>query len=385
MSTDSERPRVGFVLERSLGHTTHAANLVRVLPSFQSIRPEIVEIPYDVTGATARVPLYNSNWTVRAGVLAFNAIRRMQSRERLDALFIHTQVPAVLSQWWMTRIPTVVSLDATPIQYDELGEFYAHQTGGPRMERLKYRANRACLHRAVHVVTWSEWAKHGVIDGYAVPADSITVIPPGVTPSLWYRAIGNGTSTPDGPLRILFVGGDFDRKGGDVLLNAFRELRAWLLETAGPEIELHLVTKAQIEEQPGVYVYTGLGPNSAELISLYHRCHIFCLPTRGDCLAVVLSEAAAAGLPLISTSVGAIPELVRDGETGLIVNVGDARSLYQALERLVRDPVLRLRLGLAAQRLVTERFDADRNAAQLVELILEKAVGRQATLSGPVA
>jgi glycosyltransferase involved in cell wall biosynthesis len=366
-------PRVGFVLERSLGHTTHAANLARVLPTVDSIRAEIREVPYDVEGRAGRVPVYNSNWTVRAGVLAWNAIREMQAAGPLDALFIHTQVPAVLSQRWMARIPTVVSLDATPIQYDELGAHYDHQLGNARVEQLKYRANRRCLQRTVHVVAWSEWTKQGIIDGYGVPAERVTVIPPGVTPSLWYRPVP--AARDSGPVRILFVGGDLRRKGGDVLLDAFAALHQ-----ERPDVELHLVTKTSLAERPGVHVHGGLGPNSPELIALYHGSDIFCLPTRGDCLPMVLSEAGAAGLPLVSTAVAGIPEIVRDGETGIVVPVDDTRALTVALRTLVADPDLRRRLGIGAQELVVAEFDADRNARRLVDLLLEKAVP-----SGPAA
>ena len=76
---------------------------------------------------------------------------------------------------------------------------------------------------------------------------------------------------------------------------------------------------------------TGSGPNSPELIELYHGADVFCLPTLGDCLPMVLSEAGAVGLPLVSTDVGAISEIVRDGETGLLVPVGDADALAAAL------------------------------------------------------
>jgi len=366
-------PRVGFVLERSLGHITHAANLARILPDVTSIRAELCEVPYDVSGRTRHIPVYNSNWTVRAGVRAWKAIRRMQKREALDALFIHTQVPAVLSQRWMSRVPSVVSLDATPIQYDELGEHYAHGTGSPRVEALKYRANRSCLHRAVHVVTWSEWAKGGVVDDYGVAPDRVTVIPPGVTPALWWHPLPDIDAS--GPVRILFVGGDLERKGGDVLLRSFIALRDLQAGRPGaPELELHLVTRSAVDASPGVHVHHDLGPNSPALIALYHRCHIFCLPTRGDCLPMVLSEAGAAGLPSVSTSVAGIPEIVRDGETGLVVPVDDGPALTRALRVLVDDPALRRRLGRAAQRLVSTEFDADQNARRLVDLLLETAV-----------
>jgi glycosyltransferase involved in cell wall biosynthesis len=374
MNADRTAPRIGFVLERSLGHTTHAANLARVLPESRSIRADLRVVPYDVTGPAARIPVYNSNWTVRAGVLAGQAIRQMEAEEPLAALFIHTQVPAVLAQRWMTRIPTVVSLDATPLQYDELGEHYAHERGSPSVEALKYRANRRCFQRAVHVVAWSEWTKQGVVDGYGVPADRVTVVPPGVTPSLWYRPVTLSTS---GLVRILFVGGDLQRKGGDVLLDAFAALRQDLAGVTGaPDVELHLVTGASVAEAPGVHVHHGLVANSPELISLYHRSDIFCLPTRGDCLPMVLSEAGAAGLPLVATNVAGIPEIVRDGETGLVVPVDDVEALTKALRTLLEAPDLRGRLGAAAQQLVTASFDADKNAARLVNLLLEEAVPR---------
>jgi glycosyltransferase involved in cell wall biosynthesis len=367
----SDLPRIGFVLERSLGHTTHAANLARLLPTNPSIRADLCEIPYDVVGAPARVPVYSSNWTVRAGIRASRAIARMRAQGRLDALFVHTQVPAVLSQWCMAIVPTVVSLDATPLQYDELGEHYDHETGGERAEKLKYRLNRSCLHRAVHVVTWSKWAAAGVVDGYGVSPEHITVIPPGVTPSLWFRPVAADESDT---VRILFVGGDLARKGGDTLLRAFDSLVRQAAEVPrSPALELHLVTRSPVQPRPGVVVHNGLGPNSPKLVSLYHRSHIFCLPTRGDCLPMVLSEAGAAGLPSVSTCVAGIPEIVRDGETGLVVPVDDSAALTQALRTLVYDRDLRLRLGGAAQRLVAEEFDADKNARRLVDVVLEKA------------
>jgi glycosyltransferase involved in cell wall biosynthesis len=136
-------------------------------------------------------------------------------------------------------------------------------------------------------------------------------------------------------------------------------------------VELHLVTRAEVPATPGVTVHHGLQPNSADLIALYHRSHVFCLPTRGDCLPMVLSEAGAAGLPLVSTAVAAIPEIVHDEETGLLVPVDDEDALLHALRRLVDDPSLRHKLGNAACRLVHERFDADQNVSTLVEMLVD--------------
>jgi len=364
MGPSSHRPRIGFVVERSLGHVTHADNLARLLPRQHDIDAVLLPVEFAVEGWAARVPGYRSNWTVRSGWRADRAIGRTHSESPLDALFIHTQVPSVLSQRWMTRVPTVVSLDATPMQYDALGAHYDHHSGTSRIEALKYRVNRSSLHRAAHVVTWSEWARDGVIDGYGVAPERVSVVPPGVTPSLWSRT-GPEPATP--PIRILFVGADLRRKGGDLLLAAFADLRRTCPDL---ELELHLVTRSAVPASPGVHVYDDLTPNSAELVALYHRSHIFCLPTRADCLPMVLSEAGAAGLPAVATAVAGIPEIVRDGRTGLTVPGDDVDALTAALRRLATDQDLRRELGINARDLVMARFDADKNVRLLVELLV---------------
>ncbi len=174
-------------------------------------------------------------------------------------------------------------------------------------------------------------------------------------------------------MRILFVGGDLERKGGLVLLDAFRRLRGdgGGDHTGAGSIDLHLdlVTQTHVPTEPGVAVHHGLRANSQPLKDLYHAADIFCLPTMGDCLPMVLSEAGAAGLPLVSTAVGAIGEIVRDEETGLLVPVADADALERALRRLVADAALRRHLGAGAHALVHAQFDAETNAHALLQLL----------------
>ena len=317
-------PHVGFVLEQTLGHITHTDNLRRLVPRHSSIDATFIPVEFEVDGLAARVPGYG-NWTVRAGVRARRAVWRAARQRRFDAMFVHTQVPAVLMPDLLRRTPTVVSLDATPRQYDELGEHYAHATGNARVEQLKWRANRACFERAAHLVTWAQWTKDGLVSDYGVAAEKVTVIPPGVDPSTWARPHERADVT-SGPVLILFVGGDLGRKGGNDLVEAFRRLRA---DADVPPVELHLVTRAAEFDDPDIVVHTGMQPNSPELIDLYHRSDIFCLPTMGDCLPMVLSEAGAASLPLVSTSVGAISEIVRDGDNGYLVTPGDVPMLTE--------------------------------------------------------
>lgn len=351
---------IGFVMEQALGHVTHTKNLQTNVTLDAEVRAHWALVAWETHGLAGRIPVYKSNWTVRAGLRARSSLARIARQARLDALVFHTQVPAILATDWVRRIPSIVSLDATPLQYDRLGEFYRHASGPAWLEGLKWRLNRDCYRAARHLVTWSRWAKQGLVDEYEVPADKVTVVPPGVNVRDW--AAPAPRARHDGPVRILFVGANLERKGGLLLLDAFRALRPL-------GVELHLVTKDRVAPEPGLFVYANMRPNSAELKALYHQSDIFALPTSGDCLPMVLSEAGAAGLPLVSTTVAAIPEIVRDGETGLTVRPGDGRALEDALRRLVAQPELRLRLGERAMAHVAREYDAQKNAGRLLDLV----------------
>ncbi|MEI8166857.1 MAG: glycosyltransferase family 4 protein [Chloroflexales bacterium] len=365
---------LGFVMEQALGHVTHTKNLQTNVPRDPAVRAHWALVPFEVHGLAARLPLYKSNWTVRAGLRARAAVARLARTTQLDALFFHTQVPAILAPDWLRRLPSVVSLDATPIQYDQLGTFYQHQQGPVWLEALKWRLNRNCYCTARHLVTWSAWAKQSLIADYGVSASKITVIPPGVNIAEWVRP------TPrvhhDGPVKLLFVGANLERKGGLLLLDAFRALRPL-------GVELHLVTKDHVAAEPGLIVYSNMQPNSAPLKALYHECDIFALPTFGDCLPMVLSEAGAAGMAVVSTSVAAIPEIVREGQTGLTVPAGDTHALEAALRQLVQQPALRLQLGERAVAHVSRAYDAASNAQRLLDLIKAEVDAARARVGVP--
>jgi glycosyltransferase involved in cell wall biosynthesis len=133
------------------------------------------------------------------------------------------------------------------------------------------------------------------------------------------------------------------------------------------------VTKDRLPPEPGVFIYNNLEANSQRLKDLYHTCDIFALPTLGDCLPMVLSEAGAAGIAIISTNVAAIPEFVRNGETGLTVPADDAASLTQALRDLATNPASRVLLGERAMAHASRHYDALTNANRLLGLLKAEA------------
>ena len=116
-----------------------------------------------------------------------------------------------------------------------------------------------------------------------------------------------------------------------------------------------------------------MGNAAEDVIAAARRADLFVLASKvarsgdRDGLPNVLMEAAAMGVCCLATNVSAIPELVRDGETGVLVPPEDPRSLAEAIERLARDPALRERLGLAAEEDVRTRFSADPGLDMLAE------------------
>lgn len=366
--TEPLRYHFGFIIEQALGHITHARNLQHLVPQDTSIYAAWGLPEYAVSGLAARLPLYGSNWTVRAGLRTRQALAGIereieQCGGQVDALFFHTQATAAFAPDWLARIPSIISMDATPLQMDELGAVYDHPKGEAWLESAKMKIYRLAYTRAKHLVTWSEWARQGLITGYGVPEQKVTVLSPGVDPDLWLRK--EPIDTRNERVRILFVGGNLERKGGLMLIEAFQKLK----NLTSVPLELHMVTRDAVQAEEGITTYRNLQPNSRELIDLYHASDIFCLPTFGDCLSLVLAEAGAAGLPAISTRVGGIPEVVINGETGCLIPRWDEEALVRALLELIENPALRAQQGENAQKHVLKMHNAAANAARLLELM----------------
>jgi glycosyltransferase involved in cell wall biosynthesis len=362
--------RVAFVAEQTLGHVTHYQNLRAVTAQQTDVIPTWLPISFDVRGAERLVPLLRSNWSVRASWHARRALEAAVSRQRHHALVFHTQVTALFSVALMRRIPAVISLDATPINYDSVGASYQHRAAGNGfLDRQKFQLNQRAFQAAAGLVTWSEWAAHSLVGDYGVDPGRVRVLAPGAAPAYFdigQRRAGQSAHplAADRPVKVLFVGGDFQRKGGPLLLDCLRGALAG-------RCELHIVTQQEVAPERGVFVHRGIGPNSPELLRLFAEADIFVLPSRAECLAVVLMEATAAGLPVITTDVGALSEAVRPGESGFLIPAGDGPKLRGALDRLVGDAALRQRMGRSGWELACQKFDAHSNNQALLDLVVE--------------
>jgi glycosyltransferase involved in cell wall biosynthesis len=300
--------------------------------------------------------------TLSLSLRARDRLRREPDVSGYDALFFHTQSTAMFSRVVARRRPVVVSLDATPLNMDTIGSSYRHRPDrrGPA-GWLKRRWYRSVFTGAAALTTWNRWARDSLIGDYGVDQGRVEVIPPGVDLDEWrpVSRAGCGRAAP----RALFVGGDFDRKGGLVLLEAYRSALA-------DRCELDIVTLGEVPAVgPGVRVHRGLSHDQDSLRRLFLEADLFVLPTLADCMPLAITEAMACGLPVVSTQLAAIPEQVVDGETGLLVPPGDPGALARAVGALLDDAARRRVLGSAGRARAERFYDGRRNARALLDLL----------------
>jgi glycosyltransferase involved in cell wall biosynthesis len=346
-------------MEQVLGHTSHYHTLRSALERVPDLDARWVEVTYQGDGVIERLrPLPIS---VRSTLRGFTQVRAGLRHATPGALFFHTQKPAVFQWDWMARVPTVLSLDVTPRQYDELGQYYDHVPDGRSpLTHVKHAINVRTFGLAQRIVAWSTWVKDSLVADYGVPEWKVKVIPPGVDLDLWTPPI---TSAGSRELpRVLFVGGDFERKGGLLLLD-------WFRQHGRGRCELDIVTRAPLICEAGVRVHRSIVGNSEEARRLFFSSDVFVLPSLGECFGIASVEAMAAGLPVVTTRVGGSPDIVEHGVTGLLIAPGDGRALAAALNRLLVDADLRRSMGRRGRTRAERLFDGVVNAQAVLDCL----------------
>jgi glycosyltransferase involved in cell wall biosynthesis len=243
------------------------------------------------------------------------------------------------------------------------------------------RAHRFAVRHTDLFVPWSEWAARETLRVHpGIPPDRIVPLHPGLDLSRWPQRPPRPPSTP---FRLLFVGGDLPRKGGDTLLDAFEAGLAGDCELDVATQREHLTPEleARLARLPDVRVHLDLRPHSPELTALYRQADCFVLPTRKDMSPWVALEALATGVPMIASAIGGIPEMLIDGETGLLIPPDDAAALVAAITRLRRDPALAARIAHQGRAHVEAHFDAVTNTQRLLDLLKDRIEHRRATAS----
>ena len=231
--------RVTFFMEQGKGYRTYYRNLRPFIDMNPEIAPTWVPITY------RRPNSLLDRWPILpAGIRGMlNARRQVLDGFRqapCDVAYFNPYVPAVLGGALTRRQPYVIRSDITPRQFDSMAFAYNHPVDrfGP-LRAYKHRAATRVFRDAAHFVCLTTWVRNSYVNDYGVPPERLDVLPVGVDLELWRPDPVRASLTEDAagtrPLRILFVGYEFHRKGGATLLRAFRALPPGTAE-------LHLVT-----------------------------------------------------------------------------------------------------------------------------------------------
>ena len=267
------------------------------------------------------------------------ALRRELREGGYDVAHIHEPVVPLLS-WYALGAPAELPLVGTFHTYSENaltnGIAAAPLGGRRRMNRLRVR---------IAVSDAAAWTARRFFGGrYLIIPNGVHLDPPA------HDAPGRAgrRAQAGAPLRILFIGQAVDRKGLPVLLKAFEALREQIPAT------LTLVGAQEAEVAPllldgdGVRALGRVG--EAQKLEELARADVLCAPSlHGESFGMVLTEAFAAGLPVVASDIAGYRDVVRDGRDGILVPPGDAVALGRALRSILLDNERRAQMASSAR------------------------------------
>jgi glycosyltransferase involved in cell wall biosynthesis len=362
----TDRPfRIGFVLSTALGNATR----YRILRQFaeDSLEFECVWAPVKhFYSADEHDPVKWVKGPLRSrAVVIAQSMPVLRELSRLDAVVVHQlEVQPILNVLRsIGRAPPIFAAQDNPPMIEAAGYpicYPEFADKSPFRRRARGALDVAIARATQFHVVFSKWQGDILRSHASIAQNRILVGHCGLDQKAWPAPV---SEKPDGLPRILFVGGDFERKGGPQLLRVFQDYLQGLAL-------LDVVTQTPVDcDIPGVTIYNGLTNATPQLRNLFNGATILAHPTRADFLPWVCLEAMACGLPVVATNVGGVPDVVENDLNGYIVPEGDDAALAAALLRLVRDPDQAKKMGKNGRLRVEREFDAAHNVPVLLDQI----------------
>jgi len=280
-------------------------------------------------------------WLARTGWVGPQSLLNLGKRlwaTPPDLLMLLTAIPNIWGRLWgrLARVPHIV--------------------GNCRGGAAPWRQHERFLWPAAdHILCNSRILRDFLVSRYGLPPSRLTVVPNGVDTE-FYQPGADGRGA--GPRVLLSVARLVPDKDHDTLLMAFARISG-----RHPDAELWLVgngpRRSILEQQVndlGIAGQVKFLPPARDIRHFYHQAEVFVLSSVAEALPNVILEAMAAGLPVVGTRVGGLPEAVVPEETGLLVAPRDVEGLALALERLLSDPETGRRLGRQGRQRAVELF-----------------------------
>ena len=354
------------------GPATHAPELAAWLRG----HGHAVEALVTADGAPAPQP-YPVYWVSRrlpAGVRHAEVVRRLVSRgRRADVVYATSMLGRSAAAAALTGTPLVLKVTSDPAferarrrgAVDGAVADFQSAPGGAFVGALRM-ARDATVQRAAHVVCPSSFMA-GLVVSWGVPEERVTVLPnPAPRPD------EAAAVELDARPALVFAGRLTTAKDLGVLLRALRGVPDATLSIVGDGADRAALEALATDLDLSARVrFFGARPR-AEVLGLMAAADAFVLTSAWENFPHGLVEALAMGTPVIATRVGGVPEIVTDGENGLLVDPGDEQAFAAAVNRFLEDRGLREHLRAAAAASVA-RFDQDAVYGRLEQLLSEAA------------
>lgn len=320
--------------------------------------------------ALTRIGVYTEPLTF--SIRAYQKIKTLRPGVKFDVIHDNQCLGYGLTMMGRLDIPLVATIHH-PICIDREADFGQARS---RMERLRRRwfysfyipMQSFVARRVDQVITVSECSAKAIERHIGIPTERIRVVYNGVDVNLFR----NHNGIPKEPGSVIFVGNTEDRKKGIIhllkalnLLRDRRPARLTIVDGGAPETTYApaLVREYGLQEQ--VTIVRRLSVE--ELVKRYSSAEIAVVPSLFEGFGFPAAEAMACELPVITTKAGSLPELVSDGENGILVEPGDVTALAASIERLLEDGELRRRMGNVGREIAQRKFNWEQAAQQTLE------------------
>jgi glycosyltransferase involved in cell wall biosynthesis len=206
----------------------------------------------------------------------------------------------------------------------------------------------------------SDHVTHSLVDDYGFDPSKVSCVFCG--PNVPERPFINYPPNRYESGRILFMGFDWQRKGGPQVVEAYRQIYQ-----RHPHASLSIVGSEQQTDLPRVTAVARVPLD--EIGSCFAQSAVFCMPTRREPFGTAFIDAAYHKLPIISSRLGALPDYITDGVNGFLLHPDDVTGISDALNRLLSDPDLCRQMGEANYDIVSRRYTWENTGRRIREQI----------------
>lgn len=280
-----------------------------------------------------------------------------------------------------TDVPIIYLSDTTAKLYCQ-EHHYTHALGHQTqydlatLEQIEL-LDAIALTKAHHIIYSSQWAAQSAVQDYGMAADKVSILPFGANldqPPSASDLLRSRQQMPPSPCQLLFIGSDWQRKGGDIAFQTLLELLH-----RGIDAELVVVGTVPPVRHPKLTVIPQLDKNipsqRQQLNQLFQRSHFFILPSRAECFGISLCEASAFGLPALTTAVGGITTVIKNGRNGYKLPLTASGIDYaNVLSKILADPQLYQQLTVSARAEYDNRLNWQCWSDRVLDLLLSLSV-----------